>query len=170
MRRIVVVGIALFGVAAGLIMNRATGVNGEVSGRTALHSEDAAYRDGMFHGRLQAQRGQSPRLNTGRWSRDSDRQSFVAGYQQGYTHERGQAITVSHGVEQLGYREGLEHGAQDRRSGRVFRLSPDYAKAGSRAEDRGNYTQGYASGYQLAYYGTQEVTEALVITPRLAQD
>jgi hypothetical protein len=63
--------------------------------------------------------------------------------------ERGQAITVSHGAEQLGYREGLEEGAQDRRSGRAFRLSPDAAKAGPRVKDRERYAQGYASGYQF---------------------
>ena len=84
--------------------------------------------------------------------------------------ERGQAITVSQGAEQLGYREGLEEGAQDRRSGRAFRLSPDATKAGPSLKDRQNYTQGYASGYQLSYYGTQEVTDALVIRPTLAAE
>jgi hypothetical protein len=141
---------------------------GDASARIALHAGDAAFRDGMFHGRLQAQRGESPHVNAGRWSRDSDRQLFVAGYQEGYTQERGQAITVSHGAEQRGYREGLEQGAQDRQSGRVFRLSPDHVKGGSRVEDRDNYAEGYASGYQLSYYGTQEVTDALVIRPTFA--
>jgi hypothetical protein len=136
----------------------------------ALHAGDVAFRDGMFHGRLQAQRGETPHLTAGRWSRDSDRQLFVAGYQEGYMQERGQAITVSQGAEQLGYREGLEEGTQDRRSGRAFRLSPDAAKAGPRVQDRQNYAQGYASSYQLSYYGTQEVTDALVIRPTLAAE
>ncbi len=37
-------------------------------------------------------------------------------------------------------------------------------------QDRQNYAQGYASGYQLSYYGTQEVTDALVIRPTLAAE
>jgi hypothetical protein len=167
---IVAVGIALIGGAAAVVMNGGTRGNGDASVRTAVHAGDVAFRDGMFHGRLQAQRGETPHLTAGRWSRDSDRQLFVAGYQEGYMQERGQAITVSPGAEQLGYREGLEEGTQDRRSGRAFRLSPDAAKAGPRVQDRQNYAQGYASGYQLSYYGTQEVTDALVIRPTLAAE
>jgi hypothetical protein len=160
------VGIALICGAAGLVVNAGTSGNDDASARAALHAGDAAFRDGMFHGRLQAQRGENPHFDTGRWSRDSDRQSFVAGYQDGYMEEQGgDAITATHGMEQLGYREGLDEGTQDRRNGRAFRLSPDYARAGSSVEDRRNYVQGYASGYQLSYYGKQEVTDTLVIRP-----
>ena len=161
-----VVGIALICGAAGVVVNAGTSGNDEASARTALYAGNAAFRDGMFHGHLQAQRGENPHLDAGRWSRDSDRQLFVAGYQDGYIQEQGgDAITVAHGMEQLGYREGLDEGAQDRRNGRVFRLSPNYARAGSSVEDRRTYLQGYASGYQLSYYGKQEVTDALVIRP-----
>src|ERR1700730_19177649 len=97
---IVAVGIALIGGAAGVVMNGGTQGNGDVS-VTNLHAGDVAFRDGMFHGRLQAQRGETPHLSAGRWSRDSDRQLFVAGYQEGYMQERGQAITVSQGATKL---------------------------------------------------------------------
>ena len=163
---VVAAGIASALGAAGVVVNAGSRGSDDVSARTALHAGDAAFRDGMFHGRLQAQRGEKPRLESGRWSRDSDRQSFVAGYQDGYMQEQqANAITVAHGTEQLGYREGLGDGAQDRRKGKAFRLLPNNAKAGSGEEDRRNYVQGYANGYQLSYYGKQEVTDALVIRP-----
>jgi hypothetical protein len=45
---------------------------------------DAAFRDGLFLWRIAAQRGQAPRVLSGRWAIETDRASFKAGYLQGY--------------------------------------------------------------------------------------
>ena len=45
---------------------------------------DAAYRDGLFQGRLAAERGAAGRPSVGRWSGDEERAHFTRGYQQGY--------------------------------------------------------------------------------------
>lgn len=47
---------------------------------------DAAFRDGLYQGKLAAESGRKsrPTIGYGRWHDDHDLDSFVAGYQQGY--------------------------------------------------------------------------------------
>lgn len=45
---------------------------------------DGAFRDGLFVGQLTAKDGRPLRPPVGRWSSDSDRASFLAGYHRGY--------------------------------------------------------------------------------------
>ncbi len=42
----------------------------------------AAYRDGLYVGKLAAQRGEQRLAPVGRWSAQDDREAFLAGYQQ----------------------------------------------------------------------------------------
>ena len=125
----------------------------------------AAFRDGMFQARLAAQRGDRPQLTAGRWSNNRDRRDYVEGYQQGYVKALGQdGITVPQGAEQAGYRHGLADGALDRQSGQAFR------NVANRGDNVGvlsdpAYHQAYATGYQLSYYGEQQLQNALVIRP-----
>ncbi len=53
---------------------------------SANEATDAAFRDGLYQGKLAAERGREPRPSSGygRWHSDQDLASFVAGYQQGY--------------------------------------------------------------------------------------
>ena len=129
----------------------------------------AAFRDGVFQARLAAQRGEKPHLTTGRWSTDAGRREFVAGYQQGYLEALGQdGITVPQGEEQVAYIHGLADGAQDRQSGQSFR---DVVRKGDRTGVLPDvvYRNAYATGYQLSYYGEQQLQNALVIRPVVSQ-
>ncbi len=45
---------------------------------------DAAFRDGLYLGQLDAKSGRTPHLSVGRWSSAKDRASFKSGYQQSY--------------------------------------------------------------------------------------
>jgi hypothetical protein len=45
---------------------------------------DGAFRDGLYLGRLAAERGAEPRVAIGRWATLEDRTSFTTGYQRGY--------------------------------------------------------------------------------------
>jgi len=45
---------------------------------------DAAFRDGLYVGRLAAERGSAMRPLIGRWSTERDRVSFALGYRQAY--------------------------------------------------------------------------------------
>jgi len=45
---------------------------------------DAAFRDGLYLGKLAAESGQPPRPAIGRWSTEQDRAMFAEGYRRGY--------------------------------------------------------------------------------------
>ena len=50
---------------------------------------DGAFRDGLYLGKLAAERGQVMRPAIGRWSTDWDRSMFAAGYHRGYESHAG---------------------------------------------------------------------------------
>jgi len=52
----------------------------------ASRDANAAFRDGLYLGRLAAKQGSPIRVASGRWATDSDRTLFAAGYRRGY-HE-----------------------------------------------------------------------------------
>jgi hypothetical protein len=56
----------------------------QVSTTEATQQTDAAFRDGFYLGRLDAEDGRKVRPSVARWSAPKDRASFLAGYQQGY--------------------------------------------------------------------------------------
>jgi hypothetical protein len=63
------------------------GISNEAIGNLRNNADPntmAAYRDGLYHARLQAQRGEEPHLAVGRWQNAADRELFVAGYRQGF--------------------------------------------------------------------------------------
>ncbi len=45
---------------------------------------DGAFRDGLYLGKLAAERGQPASAAVGRWSTEHDRSMFTAGYRRGY--------------------------------------------------------------------------------------
>jgi hypothetical protein len=55
-----------------------------------VQAGNAAFRDGLHLGRLDAEYGRTRHLSVGRWSVDSNRAWFVTGYHAGYQ----QAIAV----------------------------------------------------------------------------
>jgi hypothetical protein len=44
----------------------------------------AAFRDGLYLGKLDSEHGNTPHVAVGRWSRANDRVSFAEGYTQAY--------------------------------------------------------------------------------------
>jgi hypothetical protein len=46
---------------------------------------DGAFRDGLYLGRLTAERGSESHIASARWATDKDRASFAAGYRRGYS-------------------------------------------------------------------------------------
>ena len=81
-------GIIPIFMAAGLILATASATVNAVTTRQA-HAEnptrvgDAAFRDGLFQGKLALQRGLTKDPAIGRWNTERDRAFFVAGYQNG---------------------------------------------------------------------------------------
>jgi hypothetical protein len=54
------------------------------SGETVAQTTDAAFRDGLYLGRLAAESGAESHIASGRWATLENRSSFTAGYQRGY--------------------------------------------------------------------------------------
>lgn len=50
----------------------------------ATEATDGAFRDGMYLGKLAAERGSEIHIASRRWATDRDRASFSAGYTRGY--------------------------------------------------------------------------------------
>jgi hypothetical protein len=51
----------------------------------AAQITDAAFRDGLYLGRLAAEGGAKPHVAIGRWATLEDRSSFATGYRQGHS-------------------------------------------------------------------------------------
>ena len=47
-------------------------------------ANSAAYRDGLYLGKLAAEQGSDSRASTGRWIQAKDRVAFASGYEQAY--------------------------------------------------------------------------------------
>jgi hypothetical protein len=47
---------------------------------------NGAFRDGLYMARLDIENHREPHLSIGRWSSDTDRASYIAGYRQAYTN------------------------------------------------------------------------------------
>src|SRR5712692_9443265 len=139
-------------------------------GRTVRNPTDAASRDGLFQGRLDAERGRKQHLASGRWNTDADRRSFVSAYLQAYRELGGRAVSEGLGswqlAEQIGYHDGIADGLQQRQGPKPFQAN---ATENYRRADRGYsessvdlnqykraYREAYGNGYQQGYYGEPE--------------
>jgi hypothetical protein len=77
---VLMLGIAIGAGASTMV----SGVRANVRNTTVDHHTDAAYRDGLFLGQLDAKQRRGVHVCVGRWSAASDRNSFAAGYETGY--------------------------------------------------------------------------------------
>lgn len=55
---------------------------------TVSQAGNAAFRDGLYLGRFDAESGRARHLCVGRWSSDTNRAWFTAGYRAGYQQTR----------------------------------------------------------------------------------
>ncbi len=78
--------ISLFALALTFGMGTASMLNTDNhnSNQAVVQNADAAFRDGLYLGRLAAEAGSEPHVARGRWATLGDRALFSAGYQEGY--------------------------------------------------------------------------------------
>src|SRR5216683_2676012 len=162
---------AIFATVAAL--HRSDVVAGNVNKQT-----DAAFRDGLFLARLDAEHGRKRHLTSGRWSTDADRRSFVSAYLQAYREMQGVAASEQLGSSELaaqrGYRDGIADGLQQRYRSGSFQANAteNYQKAdrgysdssGDLSEYKQAYREAYCNGYQQAYYSETEKIETANIS------
>jgi hypothetical protein len=127
---------------------------------------DAAFRDGLFLGRLDANGSRKQHLISGRWADDADRRHFVSGYLQAYREMYGpvgaEGFLSSLPGQQTGYRDGIRDGFTDRQESKPSRpsVTENYRRADRLySADSGDlnqyeqfYREAYCDGYQQGYY------------------
>ena len=140
---------------------------------------NAAFRDGLFQGRLHAERGRKQHLSSGRWNVDSDRRSFVSGYLQAYREVYARAASAPprawQPAAQRGFRDGMADGLQQGRESKRSQpaATENYKRADRGYSDSGGglnqyerlYREAYCTGYQQGYYGEPEKIETATFSP-----
>ena len=59
-------------------------LTGQVGNDAATPKIDAAFRDGLYLGKLDAEQGRAAHVTSGRWARADDRVSFAVGYRRAF--------------------------------------------------------------------------------------
>jgi hypothetical protein len=166
---IVVTGVAT-AIFAPMALHRTYVVADNVNNQT-----NAAFRDGLFLARFDAEHGRKLHLMSGRWSTDADRRLFVAAYLQAYREMRvdptPEQLGSSQSAAKRGYRDGLADGLQQRYESRSFQptAAENYRRAdrgysnssGDMNQYKQAYREAYCNGYQTAFYGKTAQIERL---------
>jgi len=71
----------------------------EHSSHNSAQLTDGAFRDGVYLGRLAAQRGGEHHVAVGRWVTAQDRSSFSAGYERGYSEFLASRVAATTGEQ-----------------------------------------------------------------------
>lgn len=133
----------------------------------ASQALDPAFRDGVYQAKLDVREGRRPHFSTGRWSSETARASYIAGYQRGYreSYENQSGQLMEPSIAELaasGYRDGMLDGAWHRIASQPFQAdrTANYRDAGISYRDvnadadlfKHFYREAYLSGYHQAYY------------------
>lgn len=120
-------------------------LNDIVTQRTRQQHQSAAYRDGLYLGKMAAERGDAAHVATGRWATDTDRTQFAAGYEQAFGDAVAGANAQSDTTAVAAYRDGLYLGKLDSENGN----DPHVAVARwSQPAHRAAFTEGYNQGFK----------------------
>jgi hypothetical protein len=107
---------------------------------------NAAFRDGMFIGKLDIQNGRKLHLSSSRWRTDADRTSFIAGYHEALRENHPDALKELSATEIAAYRDGVNDGNAHRQNSRPFQAAKTATHINTAERDA------YATGYQVGYY------------------
>ena len=80
-----VLTVALFAVAS-TTLSRVSAQASKYGDASVERAADAAFRDGLYLGGLDAANGRARHVSAGRWGTDADRTLFRSGYEAGYGH------------------------------------------------------------------------------------
>ena len=143
-----IAALVIFGAAAGIakerivIAKRSMAEPGEAGNQQV---SSAAFRDGLYMGRLAAERGDPAHVATARWATEAARMQFATAYQQAYSDISARNVNKQAGqTEVAAFRDGLYLGKLDSANGD----DPHVAVARwSKANHRAAFAQGYSQGY-----------------------
>lgn len=81
MKKLTLSALALLVMTASALMLRGGSVESAAAPELAIN---AAYRDGLYLGKLAAEQGSDSHVSAERWARANDRAAFAAGYEHAY--------------------------------------------------------------------------------------
>ncbi len=165
--------------AVAAVLARGAAHQSQFAGSAVNNPADAAFRDGLFQGRLDAERSRRQHLSIGRWNVDAERRSFVSGYLQAYREMYARAASEPprawQPAEQRGFRDGMADGLQQGRESKRSQpaATENYKRANRGYSDSGGdlnqykrlYREAYGTGYQQGYYGEPEKIETAKFSP-----
>lgn len=135
------IAMAVAGVGAAAIIQAHTPAGAGNRGQAT----DSAYRDGVYLGELAARQGENPRIASGRWATQANRQSFAAGYEKGYASmAHNSMIDRAVVATNAAYRDGLYLGKLDAENGNDQHIA---GGRWSKMEDRSLFADGYRASY-----------------------
>jgi hypothetical protein len=135
-------------------------------------NSSAAFRDGLYQARLQAEQGKKPHVASGRWAARADRIAFVAGYQEGcriFAKAHPETQTRATSIELAGLRDGIEDGLRDRAALQPFQVQRAIQSRhaalqqidviSNDLQNDPRYQLAYVNGYQQGYYARIDAAE-----------
>jgi uncharacterized protein with FMN-binding domain len=76
----------LIGIGTGSLLTNSVSANTLTAGNAPVkHGTDAAFQDGLYMGKHDANEGRLHHVSTGRWSTPTDRSQYQAGYDAAYS-------------------------------------------------------------------------------------
>ncbi len=77
----------MFGVGTGAVLSKGVSANTIASNHVVVQDgTDAAFHDGLYMGKHDAEEGRLRHVSTGRWSTSIDRSQYAAGYDAGFNN------------------------------------------------------------------------------------
>ena len=73
----------------------AQATNSQATRGAVVQETSAAFRDGLYVGKIASERGSEPHISVGRWASPEDRTAYAAGYRQGYNQPGVDATVTS---------------------------------------------------------------------------
>ncbi|HZQ68994.1 MAG TPA: hypothetical protein VFA68_10795 [Terriglobales bacterium] len=151
-----------FALSAGAATSVFTASGGHARLNPAAQQNGAAFRDGMYLGKLDAESGRNPHFIASRWTSQEDRSAFLQGYEAVYGKVGNLYATRPSSAELVGFHDGISDGLRHRQTSHKFQVNrtENYRHAGgietSATDLQQNYRQAYVNGYQQGFYGEQQ--------------
>jgi hypothetical protein len=144
-----IAALVIFGAAAGIAKERIVMAERGMSEQRETRNQQvssAAFRDGLYMGKLAAERGDSAHIATARWATEADRTQFATAYQQSYSDISARNVNTQAGQAEIAaFRDGLYLSKLDSANGDDPHVS---VARWSKANHRAAFAEGYGQGYK----------------------
>jgi hypothetical protein len=131
-------------VGAAVVLKTKTVTNMSQASISDARSTSVAFRDGMYLGKLTAQKGEPQHVAVARWAFEADRESFTEGYAHGYSANLLTDDVAKAQSTNGAFRDGLYLGELDAKQGNGQHIASGRWSTG---QDRASFVDGYSRAY-----------------------